>query len=242
VDVASYVGYTLEITSGPLAYHGGVVTSDQSQTSSHSLTISPALSAAIPFGSSFTLLNPGLSTLTGYDAAGNVSETIDPKGIVTQYSDDMLGNQTQTIADYTDGTPTNDSNQTTDYTYDGNGDVLTMTAVMPPAVATISTASESGDVVTITTSAAHGFEKSKGIRTYIDKQRSDKLAPYPPLNFVNGSVSAVSDTGTITVTTLGAQERKSGTGDRCAFDAMRGCGGIDALFRDRLRRGPKPRR
>ena len=59
-------------------------------------------------------------------------DTVDPKGIVTRYGYDMLGRQTQTIADYTDGTPTSDSNQTTDYTYDGNGDVLTMTAVMPP--------------------------------------------------------------------------------------------------------------
>jgi len=60
-----------------------------------------------------------------------VLDTVDPKGIVTRYGYDMLGRQTQTIADYTDGTPTNDSNQTTDYTYDGNSDVLTMKAVMP---------------------------------------------------------------------------------------------------------------
>ena len=43
----------------------------------------------------------------------------------------MLGRTTETIAAYTNGVPTDDTNQTTSYTYDGNNDVLTMTAVMP---------------------------------------------------------------------------------------------------------------
>ena len=38
---------------------------------------------------------------------------------------------TQDIQDYTDGTPTDDSNQTTQYTYDGDNNVLTVTAVQP---------------------------------------------------------------------------------------------------------------
>jgi hypothetical protein len=76
---------------------------------------------------------------------------------VTKSDFDMLGDTTETIAAYTGSSPSNDSDQTTDYSYDGNGDVLTMTAVMPSRVATISTATESGGTVTITTSAAHGF-------------------------------------------------------------------------------------
>ena len=39
---------------------------------------------------------------------------------------DNLGRTTQTIADYTNGTPTNGSNQTTEYTYDGDDHTLTV--------------------------------------------------------------------------------------------------------------------
>ena len=44
---------------------------------------------------------------------------------------DDLGRVVTKIVDYTDGTPTSDSNQTTAYTYDGLGDITSMTAVMP---------------------------------------------------------------------------------------------------------------
>jgi RHS repeat-associated protein len=70
-------------------------------------------------------------TTYGYDAAGNQNAVTDLRGIESLTVFDMLGQQTETIADYTDGTPTSDSNQTTTYTYDGNGDVITMTADMP---------------------------------------------------------------------------------------------------------------
>jgi RHS repeat-associated protein len=50
---------------------------------------------------------------------------------VSQKSYDALGRVTQTIADYTNGTPTASTNQTTNYTYNGVGDVLTVQAVMP---------------------------------------------------------------------------------------------------------------
>jgi len=158
MSLSPYSCLKVIFSGGTLGGQTTYVTSDQSQTGSHSLTLSPAVTAAVPSGATFYLENDSpLTTYAHYDAAGNVLDTVDPKGIVTRYSYDMLGRQKETIADYTDGTPTPSSNQTTDYTYDGNGDVLTMTAVMPPAVATISTASESGGTVTITTSAAHGF-------------------------------------------------------------------------------------
>ena len=90
-----------------------------------------------------------LVTSYTYDAAGAVATSTDPKGIVTAYTYDALGRTTQTVDDYTgtfapDGTPigaapTSSTNQTTDYTYDGDGHVTSMTAVMPAGEASQTT-------------------------------------------------------------------------------------------------------
>ena len=72
-----------------------------------------------------------LVTGYGYDAAGNQNTTTDPNGIETKSDFDALGRMTTNIADYTDGTPTSSTNQTTAYAYDGLNDITSMTAVMP---------------------------------------------------------------------------------------------------------------
>ena len=72
-----------------------------------------------------------LVTTYGYDAAGNQDTVTDPKGIVTQSDFDDMGRVVTKIDGYTDGIPTSDTNQTTAYTYDGLGDITSMTAVMP---------------------------------------------------------------------------------------------------------------
>ncbi len=69
-----------------------------------------------------------LVTLTAYNAAGLVDTITDPRGIVTKEYEDNLGRVTKTIEDYTDGTPTNSSNKTTEFTYDGDGHTLTVKA------------------------------------------------------------------------------------------------------------------
>jgi RHS repeat-associated protein len=78
-----------------------------------------------------------LVTLDGYNAAGWVNSITDPRaisitdprGIVEQKSYDNLGELTQTIEDYTNGTPTATTNKTTNFTYDGDGHMLTLQAV-----------------------------------------------------------------------------------------------------------------
>ncbi len=72
-----------------------------------------------------------LVTSYDYDDAGWVQDVIDPMAIDTRTEYDDLGRTIKTIQDYTDGTPTNDSNVTTEYTYDGANHVLTLTAVQP---------------------------------------------------------------------------------------------------------------
>ncbi len=69
-----------------------------------------------------------LVTLMAYNVAGYVDTTTDPRGIVTKQYEDNLGRVTKTIEDYTDGTPTNSSNKTTEFTYDGDGHTLTVKA------------------------------------------------------------------------------------------------------------------
>jgi RHS repeat-associated protein len=66
---------------------------------------------------------------TDFDAAGNVADTIDPRGIENQFTHDMLGRKTQE----TDGAsgPASSGQSQTNYTYDGDGNVLTMQAVFP---------------------------------------------------------------------------------------------------------------
>ncbi len=76
-----------------------------------------------------------LVTLTGYNPAGWVSTTTDPRGIVQKNNYDTMGRTVQVIAAYSpnlnNGLPTTDQNQTTDYTFDGIGDQTSMTAVEP---------------------------------------------------------------------------------------------------------------
>ena len=68
--------------------------------------------ATVPTGSATVLVNQ-----YAYNAAGWLQSETDPNGIVTQTSYDNLGRTTKTIEDYTNGTPTNNTNKTTEYTY-----------------------------------------------------------------------------------------------------------------------------
>jgi RHS repeat-associated protein len=72
-----------------------------------------------------------LVTATVYNAAGWAQSVTDPRGIVTQTTYDNLGRTTKTIENYTNGAPTNFSNKTTEYTYDGSGHTLTVKADLP---------------------------------------------------------------------------------------------------------------
>src|SRR6202035_2903116 len=76
-----------------------------------------------------------LVTHTGYNTAGFSAVTIDARGIANASFYDLLGRAVKTIGAW-DGTgssptPTSSTNQITTYTYDGSGNVLTQTAVMP---------------------------------------------------------------------------------------------------------------
>jgi YD repeat-containing protein len=65
-----------------------------------------------------------LVTLTTYNSRGLEATSTDPRGIVGATFYNLLGETTETIADDTDGTPTADTNQTTDFNYNGSGNLL----------------------------------------------------------------------------------------------------------------------
>jgi len=63
------------------------------------------------------------------DMAGNAYKLTDPRSVVTQYSFDMLGRKTQEIDGATGSPATGEA--ITNWTYDGDNNVLTMQAVFP---------------------------------------------------------------------------------------------------------------
>ncbi len=61
---------------------------------------------------------------------GRLQKVTDPRGIVTKTEYDMLGRTLKTVEAYVDGDPSGGDDRTTEYTYDGSGHVLTLTAKM----------------------------------------------------------------------------------------------------------------
>ncbi len=82
--------------------------------------------SSVPTGSATVLV-----TSYAYNPAGWVQDVTDPRGIDQRTSYDALGRTTETIDDYTGSGPTASSDQTTDYTYDGDGHTLTITVKLP---------------------------------------------------------------------------------------------------------------
>ncbi len=75
-----------------------------------------------------------LVTTLAYDDAGRIDRQIDPQGIETRSLFDDAGRLLSTIENYTDGDPTTgnaDEDRQTDYTYNLEGQIATLTARMP---------------------------------------------------------------------------------------------------------------
>ena len=72
-----------------------------------------------------------LVTTTEFNAKGEAYKTIDPAGTESRVELDAAGRQIKTIQNYVDGDPTTgapDEDVTVEYTYNANGQVLTLTA------------------------------------------------------------------------------------------------------------------
>jgi RHS repeat-associated protein len=85
--------------------------------------------SSVPSASDTVLL-----TQYAYTSAGFLDSTTDPRGIVTKHYYDALGRETKTVEAYDGGSQTSTTNKTTEYTYDGDGHVLTLKADEPGGV------------------------------------------------------------------------------------------------------------
>jgi YD repeat-containing protein len=96
--------------------------------------------ASVPSRSDTVLVNH-----TDYDNAGNVADTIDPRGIQNNFTYDLLNRTLEEVDGYSG--PASSGKSQTDYTYDSNGDVISLTASFPGT----STPSQSTDYIYGTT-------------------------------------------------------------------------------------------
>ncbi len=62
-----------------------------------------------------------LVTTYGYAASGLLQDVTDPKGLLTKSTYDNIGRVTKTVEDYTNGTVTDTTNKTTEFTYNAVG-------------------------------------------------------------------------------------------------------------------------
>jgi len=72
-----------------------------------------------------------LVTSTAYTAAGFVDSVTDPRGIVTKIYSDALGRTTKSVQNYTGNPETSSSDVATEFTYDGDNNLLTLQADLP---------------------------------------------------------------------------------------------------------------
>ena len=91
-------------------------------------------------GSAFGFTRPGTApepnssddvivTKFVYDSAGRVKDTIDNKGIVSRREYDAMGRVTKLTENYIDGTPGDDNDRITLYTYNADGQIVTQSDV-----------------------------------------------------------------------------------------------------------------
>ena len=75
--------------------------------------------------------SPGVAVTTAIVGGdnGNLASTTDPKSIVSLTDRDLLGRAVTTIDAFSTGVSSANTDQTTDYTYDGMDHTLSMTAV-----------------------------------------------------------------------------------------------------------------
>ncbi|AGA25728.1 RHS repeat-associated core domain-containing protein [Singulisphaera acidiphila] len=72
-----------------------------------------------------------LVTSYDYDDAGWLRTVTDPRGIASRTFHDAMGRTTKTIEAYTNGIPTDTTNKTIEYTYNGNGNLVALNVVLP---------------------------------------------------------------------------------------------------------------
>jgi uncharacterized delta-60 repeat protein/RHS repeat-associated protein len=124
-----WIGATIKFTSGVLSGQTRTVTGYNGSTGV--ITFTGTTFAAPASGVTYKLTPNALVNTFHYDDGGRQDQTTDPRGLVSNTYYDLAGRTTKTIANYVDGVTANAADdQTTEYTYDGLDDVVTMKAVV----------------------------------------------------------------------------------------------------------------
>ena len=138
-----------------------------------------------------------------YNDAGWVAQTTDPKGLVTQTNYDALGRPAQVVdaddASIDSGLPTASANQTTDYTYDGLGHTLTVTADMPAGTDDQTTTYTYG----VTTSGGSGLDDNDLLASLTQPDDSASTYTYDALGDVLTATDPNGTTHTYSYDVLG---------------------------------------
>ncbi len=154
-------------------------------------------------GSSADWAAPALVNSDTYNDAGWVAQTTDPKGLVTQTNYDALGRPAQVIDAYDasidSGLPTASANQTTDYTYDGLGHTLTVTADMPAGTDDQTTTYTYG----VTTSGGSGLDDNDLLASLAQPDASASTYTYDALGDVLTATDPNGTTHTYSYDVLG---------------------------------------
>ena len=72
-----------------------------------------------------------LVTAYGYDSAGNLFQAVDPEGRESRKTFNALGKILSTVSNYTGGCPGNETDVTVRFAYNGDGNLVALTAVNP---------------------------------------------------------------------------------------------------------------
>src|SRR5262249_31087760 len=89
-----------------------------------------------------TGLTVGVTTMSQGGDAGRVQKLTDPRGLIAKTDSDLLGRTLRTVENYVNFAPSalnTDRDRTTESTYDGNGNLLTLTARLPAGGPTVPT-------------------------------------------------------------------------------------------------------
>src|SRR5262249_1803475 len=125
-----------------------------------------------------TGLTVGVPTMSQGGDAGRVQKLTDPRGLIAKTDSDLLGRTLRTVENYVNFAPSalnTDRDRTTEYTYDGNGNLLTLTARLPAGGPTVPTGQTTQYVYAATTAGGSDLNSNDVLTAIKHPGKTDGL-------------------------------------------------------------------